>query len=183
MVQLDSGMLWVLHCSTVRASLASIWNTASRAAAVKFHFSFMLNLILITVWFNTLNVDLFLRWHVLQRYSRNHGLNKWTPAKHSSVCLHSSSSVIFLQRVLFPPPHKSLSGALLVCTQARVNLKQGYFSVLREHCGAKRETWNHYASLTPEIKDRKQAGGQCVTLEQRYLSVGKRWDKIFMSHA
>lgn len=49
------------------------------------------------------------------------------------------------------------------------------FSVLMERRGAKRETREsvHYASLTPEIKDRKHAGGQCVTLEQRYLSVGK----------
>lgn len=74
----------------------------------KFHFSFMLKLMLITVWFRVSKYELFLHWHVLRWHSRNDSFNRWTPAKHSSVCLHSSSSVIFLQRVLSPLPHKSL---------------------------------------------------------------------------
>lgn len=137
MVQLNSRMLWVLQCSSVRASLALVWSTVSRAAAEKFHFSFMPKLILTTVCFSVLNVNLFLPWHVLLWHSRNDGFNGWTPAKHSSVCLHSSSSVIFLQRVLFPLPHKSLSCAPRMYTNSS-EFKTVIFSVLTEQRGADR---------------------------------------------
>lgn len=75
-------------------------------------------------------------------------------------------------RFLLPISHLGCSPRMYTSSS---ELKAVIFSVLTEHRGAKRETREsvHYASLTPEFKDRKHAGGQCVTLEQRYFSVGK----------
>lgn len=96
-------------------------------------------------------------------------------------------------RFLLPISHLGCSTRMYTSLS---EFKTVIFSVLTEHRGAKRETWEsaHYASLTPEVKDRKQAGGQCVKLEQRCLSVGKNkmwflwamflkiisyWDKVY----
>lgn len=109
--------------------------------------------------------------------------------------------MIFLQSVLVPLRHKSLSCVLAVCpwiyTSGNAHIQGSYWSRTalkwwyfpkgtltgQRRGGREIRECAHYTALTSEVRDRKEAGGHSTKLELRYFfcfsNSNRYWDLLF----